>query len=132
MPDIVWCDYSVCMDYAKTGAWADLAPYLGDAYPELFTCTYEQAMAKWGRNEMGILSAWWSHGFNAYSRFDFGSLQPDAVVIPILPPVGEGGKSGNLYSAPFSQVVGISYLCTEEEIAAAMKYMDFQASQDFR
>lgn len=264
MPDIVLCDYSVWMDYAKTGAWADLSPYLGDEYmdlmdyvgedwrymtfddkiygipnelkvpsshvtyirqdwldklglktpttldeftevmrqftfhdpdgngkndtyglsaagytylsflmgafgasterdyflnedgtitdnaisdeykaaltylrdiyseglidPELFTCTYEQAMAKWGRNEMGILSAWWSHGYNAYSRFDFGSLQPDAVVTPILPPVGEDGKSGNLYSAPFSQVVGISYLCSEEEIAAAVKYMNFQAS----
>lgn len=108
--------------------------YLRDIYseglidPELFTCTYEQAMAKWGRGEMGMLSAWWSHGFNAYSRFDFGSLQPDAVVKPILPPVGEDGKSGNLYSAPFSQVVGISYLCSEEEIEAAMKYMNFQAS----
>lgn len=264
MPDIVFCDYNVWMDYAKTGAWADLSPYLGEEYadlmkfvgedwsymtlddqiygipnelkvpsshvtyirqdwldnlglevptsleeytevmrqftfndpdgngkndtyglsaagytylsflmgafgasterdyflneegtitdnaisdeykaalaylrdiyseglidPELFTCTYEQAMAKWGRGEMGVLSAWWSHGFNAYSRFDFGSLQPDAVVKPILPPVGEDGKSGNLHSAPFSQAVGISYLCSEEEIEAAMKYMNFQAS----
>lgn len=35
MPDIVWCDYSVWMDYAKTGAWADLSSYLGDEYPDL-------------------------------------------------------------------------------------------------
>lgn len=121
-------------DNAVSDEYKAALTYLRDIYgeglidPELFTCTYEQAMAKWGRGEMGILSAWWSHGYNAYSRFDFGSLQPDAVVTPILPPVGEDGRSGNLYAAPFSQVVGISYQCGEEEIAAAMKFMNFQAS----
>ena len=121
-------------DNAISDEYKAALTYLRDIYaeglidPELFTCTYEQAMAKWGRNEMGMLSAWWSHGYNAYSRFDFGTLQPDAVVTPILPPVGEDGKSGNLHSAPFSQVVGISHLCTEEELAAAIKYMNFQAS----
>ena len=108
--------------------------YLRDIYaeglidPEMFTCTYEQAQAKWGRGEMGIWSAWWSHGGNAYTRFDFGALQPDADVKAILPPVGEDGKSGNLYAAPFSSVIGVSYQCTEEELQAAIKYMDFQAS----
>ncbi len=127
-------DDGTITDNAISDEYRAALAYLRDIYseglidPELFTCTYEQAMAKWGRNEMGLLSAWWSHGYNAYSRFDFGALQPEAVVQPILPPVGEGGKSGNLYSAPFSQVVGISYLCSEEEIAAAVKYMNFQAS----
>ncbi len=107
--------------------------YLRDIYaeglidPEMFTCTYEQAQAKWGRGEMGIWSAWWSHGGNAYSRFDFGALQPDANVQAVLPPVGADGKSGNLYSAPFTSVVGISYLCTPEEVEAAVKLLNFQA-----
>ncbi len=107
--------------------------YLRDIYaeglidPEMFTCTYEQAQAKWGRGEMGIWSAWWSHGGNAYARFDFGTLQPDAVVDVLMPPIGENGLSGNLHSAPFSTVIGISYLCTEEEIAAAVRLLEFQA-----
>ena len=35
MPDLVLCDYSVWMEYAKTGAWADLSPYIGEQYPDL-------------------------------------------------------------------------------------------------
>lgn len=127
-------DDGTITDNAISDEYKAALSYFRDIYkeglidPELFTCTYEQAMAKWGRGEMGLLSSWWSHGFNAYSRFDFGALQPDAEVTPILPPTGENGMSGNLYSSPFSQVVGISYLCSEEEIAAALKYMNFQAS----
>lgn len=95
--------------------------------PEAFTCTYEQAQAKWGRGEMGIWSAWWSHAGNAYTRFDFEALQPDASVTAILPPVGPDGQSGNLYSAPFTNVIGVSYLSSPEEIAAAVKLLNFQA-----
>lgn len=108
--------------------------YIRDIYaeglidPELFTCTYEQAQAKWGRAEMGIWSAWWSHGNNAYARFGFDELQPDALVDVILPPVGAEGKSGALYTAQFSTALGISYKCTEEEIAAALRLLEFQAS----
>ena len=108
--------------------------YLRDIYaeglidPEMFTCTYEQAQGKWGRGEMGVWSAWWSHGNNAYTRFDFGELQPDADVQVMMPPVGEDGQSGNLYSAPFTQAIGVSYLCDETKIAAAVKLLEFQAS----
>ena len=107
--------------------------YLRDIYaeglidPEMFTCTYEQAQGKWGRGEMGVWPAWWSHGNNAYLRFDFGELQPDADVQVMMPPVGEDGQSGNLYSAPFTTVIGVS-LCDEAKIAAAVKLLEFQAS----
>ncbi len=107
--------------------------YLRDIYaeglidPEMFTCGYDQMQAKWCRGEVGIWSAWWSHGNNAYTRYDFANLQPNANVQVILPPVGEDGQSGNLYSAPFSTVIGVSYLCSEEEIAAAVKLLNFQA-----
>lgn len=119
---------------AISDEYREALAYLRDIYaeglidPEMFTCTYEQAQAKWGRGEMGIWSAWWSHGGNAYLRFDFGALQPDAEVNVILPPIGPDGKSGNLYSAPFSSVIGVNYQCTEEELQAAVKYMNFQAS----
>lgn len=108
--------------------------YLRDIYaeglvdPEMFTASTDQAYQKWGRGEMGIWPCWWSHTGNAYLRYDFGSLQPDAVVNHVLPPVGENGVTGALYSAPFSSVVGISYLCTEEEIAAAVRLLEFEAS----
>ena len=108
--------------------------YLRDIYaeglidPEMFTCTYEQAQGKWGRGEMGVWPAWWSHASNAYLRFDFENLQPDAEVAAMMPPVGPDGLSGNLYSAPFTQVIGVSYLSSEEEIAAAVKLLNFQAS----
>lgn len=108
--------------------------YLRDIYaeglidPEMFTASYEQCQAKWGRGEMGVWSAWWSHGGNAYVRFDFGALQPEANVDVLMPPVGEEGLSGNLYAAPFDSVVGISYLCSEEKIEAAMKLLNFEAS----
>ncbi len=108
--------------------------YLRDIYaeglidPEVFTCTYEQAQGKWGRGEMGVWPAWWSHASNAYLRYDFGNLQPDAEVEVMMPPVGPDGLSGNLYSAPFTQVIGVSYLSSEEEIAAAVKLLNFQAS----
>ena len=108
--------------------------YLRDIYaeglidPEMFTASYDQAQGKWGRGEMGIWPCWWSHTGNAYLRFDFGSLQPDAKVGHVLPPVGENGVTGALHSAPFSTVIGISYLCTEEEIEAAVKLLEFEAS----
>lgn len=119
---------------AISNEYKDALKYLNSIYkeglidPEMFTCTYEQAQAKWGRGEMGIWSAWWSHACNAYARFDFGNLQPNAVVDAILPPVGPDGKSGNLYSSPFSQVVGVSYLCSPEKIEACLKYLDFLSS----
>ncbi len=108
--------------------------YLRDIYaeglidPEMFTCTYEQAQAKWGRGEMGIWECWWSHAGNAYTRFDFENLQPQAEVDIILPPVGENGMSSNLSAAAFDTVVGISYLCDEIKIQAALKLLDFQAT----
>ncbi|MBQ8093805.1 MAG: extracellular solute-binding protein [Clostridia bacterium] len=109
--------------------------YLHDIYaeglidPELFTMSEQsQAQAKWGRGAMGLWSAWFSHASNAYSRYDFASLQPDAVVEAILPPVGENGMSGNLYSAPFTSVVGISAKSSPEKVEAAIKYLNFQAS----
>lgn len=119
---------------AISEGYRDALRYLRDIYaeglidPEMFTCTYEQAQGKWGRGEMGMWPAWWSHGKNAYLRFDFGTLQPDADVQVMLPPVGEDGQSGNLYSAPFTTVIGVSYQCTEEEIAAAVRLLNFQAS----
>lgn len=108
--------------------------YLRDIYaeglidPEMFTTTYEQAQAKWGRGEMGIWECWWSHPANAYIRFDYGTLQPQAKVDVIMPPVGEEGKSGNLSSDPLDMVVGISYLCDETKVKAALKLLDFEAS----
>lgn len=114
--------------------YRDALRYLRDIYaeglidPEMFTCTYEQAQAKWGRGEMGIWPNWWSHAGNAYYRFDFGTLQPDADVVHLLPPVGPDGKSGSLYSSPFSEVVAVSYLCDETKIKAALKLLDFMSS----
>lgn len=119
---------------AISAGYKDALAYLRDIYaeglidPEMFTATYEQCQAKWGRGEMGLWSAWFSHGSNAYSRFDFGELQPDAVVDVVMPPVGPDGLSGNLYAAPFDSVVGVSYLCSEEKIEAAVKLLDFEAS----
>ena len=114
--------------------YRDALRYLNSIYteglidPELFTCTYEQAQAKWGRGEMGIWSNWWSHAGNAYYRFDFGNLQPDAVVTHLLPPVGPEGKSGNLYATPFDAVVSVSYLCDQAKIEAALRLLNFNAS----
>lgn len=108
--------------------------YLRDIYaeglvdPEMFTCTYEQAVAKWGRGEMGIWAAWWSHAGNAYSRFEFGTLQPDAVIEVLPLPVGPTGLSGALDADPVSAVIGVSYECSEEEIKAALRLLDFCAS----
>lgn len=125
-------DQTITTNAISAGYKEGLA-YLRDIYaeglidPEMFTATYEQCQAKWGRGEMGVWSAWWSHGGNAYTRFDFGNLQPDANVNVMLPPTGPDGLSGNLYAAPFDSVVGISYKCSEEKIAAAVKLLNFQA-----
>ena len=35
MPDVVWCSYSVWMDYAQQGAWADISAYLTDENADL-------------------------------------------------------------------------------------------------
>ena len=37
MPDVIWCDYNVWMEYAKEGAWADLSAYLTDANADLMS-----------------------------------------------------------------------------------------------
>lgn len=96
--------------------------------PELFTCTYEQAQAKWGRGEMGIWGAWWSHSANAYARFGFGDLQPAAKVTAITPAIGESGMSGMLGTSQIDSVVGISYLCDEKKREAAMKLIALEAT----
>ncbi|MEG1775678.1 MAG: extracellular solute-binding protein [Clostridia bacterium] len=108
--------------------------YLRDCYkegiidPELFTCTYEQAQAKWGRGEMGIWGAWWSHSANAYARFGFGELQPKAKVTAIKPAVGENNQSGVFGTSQIDSVVGVSYLCEGEKLDAAMRLINFQAT----
>ena len=108
--------------------------YLRDIYaeglidPEMFTSDDAQAYNKWGRGEMGVCPGWWSFPGNAYLRYDFGVLQPDAKVEIILPPVGSEGKSGMLNAAPFSSVIGVSYKCDEEKINAALHLLDWQAT----
>ena len=108
--------------------------YLRDIYaeglidPEMFTGNDTLAYTKWGRGEFGIWPAWWSHAGNAYLRYDFANTQPGANVQAILPPVGADGQSGALPSDPFSTAIGISYKCTPEEIEAALRLLNFQAS----
>ena len=108
--------------------------YLRDIYaeglidPEMFISDVSQAYTKWGRGEMGVWPCWWSHPGNAYLRYDFEALQPDAQVEIILPPVGADGKSGSLNAALFRSVVGVSYKCDEEKINAALRLLDWQAT----
>ncbi len=96
--------------------------------PESFTADSTQIYTKWGRGEMGVWPAWWSHPGNAYLRYDFESLQPGADVDIILPPVGEDGKSGALSEALFSYVIGVSYKCSPEKIQAALRLLDWQST----
>lgn len=112
----------------------DALYYLRDIYaeglidPEMFTASSIQSFEKWGRGEMGIWSNNWNRGGDAYSKYDFANTQPGAEVEIIMPPVGENGLSGNMSQAPFSKCLGVSYQCAEEEIKAALRLLNFQAS----
>ena len=96
--------------------------------PEIFTSSNDQMYNKWCRGEMGIMSAGWSSAGNAYLRYDFAVLQPDAEVKIILPPVGPDGESNSLSNAPINSVIAVSHQATPEKIEAAMRLFDFSAS----
>lgn len=96
--------------------------------PEVFTCSNDQMLNKWCRGEMGIMSAAWSRAGNAYLRYDFGTLQPNAEVKIILPPTGPEGLSNSLPASPLSAMLAVSYQATPEKIEAAMKLFNFASS----
>ncbi len=108
--------------------------YLRDIYaeglidPEMFTCTETQSQTKWGRGEMGIWSTWRNASYNAYTKYDFASMQPDAVIDIIMPPVGKDGDTGVLARDMVAKAAGISYKASEDEIKASLKFLDWQTS----
>ena len=83
---------------------------------------------KWCRGEMGIMSAAWSRAGNAYLRYDFATLQPDAEVKIILPPTGPDGESNSVSNSPMSAMLAVSYQASPEKIEAAMKLFNFASS----
>lgn len=96
--------------------------------PEVFTCSNDQMLNKWCRGEMGIMSAAWSRAGNAYLRYDFATLQPDAEVKIILPPTGPDGESNSISNSPMSAMLAVSYQASPEKIEAAMKLFNFASS----
>ena len=106
---------------AISNEYKDALKYLNSIYkeglidPEMFTCTYEQAAGEVGPRRsghlVGVVELTAATPTPALTSAIF-SRTP--VVEAILPPVGADGQSGNLYSSPFSQVVGVSYLCAPE------------------
>lgn len=119
---------------AISPAYKEALKYIRDVYaeglidPEVFTCSNDQMLNKWCRAEMGIMSAAWSRAGNAYLRYDFGTLQPDAEVKIILPPVGETGLSNSVANDPLSAMIAVSYQASPEKIEAAMKLFNFASS----
>ncbi len=98
--------------------------------PEIFTADGDQAYQKWCRNEYGIWNGWWSFAGNAYLRFGFEDLHPEAEVVYIDPPTGSDGTYGELYANPVNGVVAISGSLTPEKKEAALKLLDYNASTD--
>lgn len=98
--------------------------------PEVFTAKSEDVHQKWSRGEFGLWQGWWSHPGNAYLRYDFENMQPDAEVQIIYPPVGEDGKSGLTYSNPFYSTIALSRDLSEEKKDAALRLLDYQVTKE--
>lgn len=110
--------------------------YLRDRYaegvidPEVFTATGDQVYQKWCRGQFGLWTAWWSHPGNAYLRYGFGELQPDAAVDIIYAPTGPDGLKGNLYATPFDSIAALSGSLTPEKKEAALRFLDYQCTRE--
>ena len=115
-------EYKMALEYAHS-LYAE-----GLIDPEVFTCSNDQMLNKWCRGEMGIMSAAWSRAGNAYLRYDFATLQPDAEVKIILPPTGPDGESNSVSNSPMSAMLAVSYQASPEKIEAAMKLFNFASS----
>ncbi len=98
--------------------------------PEFFTATIEQSQQKWGRGQFGIWPGGWSWAGNAYLRYGFEELQPDAQVEIVYPPKGENGTQGELYAAAFDSVIAFSGSMTEEKKDAGLKLLNFEATRE--
>ncbi len=96
--------------------------------PEVFTCSNDQMLNKWCRAEWGIMSSAWSRAGNAYLRYDFGTLQPDAEVKIILPPTGANGESNVPAADPINSMLGVRHDASPEIIEAALKLFNFASS----
>ena len=117
-------DYREALKYLAT-LYAD-----GVIHPEALNNLGFGFSANWSRGEAGMWSTAWSQGAMSIVKAGFEETQPDGHMEIIDNPIGADGKNGNLFQGSFTTVVAVSAFSDPEIIDTAVKFLDWQASED--
>ena len=107
--------------------------FVKDAYdeglidPEAFIIASEQISQKYVNNRVGSYTAWWSAvSSNLYRNYEMETLNPDANIIALDPPVGPTGQSGLAGQNVVEMVIAIGR--ETEVLSDCLRFLDWNLS----